>query len=378
VLSTEDRPQAAAAWPSEARTSQARSTLPKAVGTEPTEDWAAIKNQRLGSQATNDTVLDVGEEPIGAPPHNDVLGLNEKRVRAEDPDYVVRNRAAWQHWARMYEDAGLQAWRDGQLRWGVWGIPESELQLLADLRPGQRVIELGCGTAVVSGCLARQGIRPVAVDIAPAQLDTVRELQRDFGLSFPLICANAEEVPLNSATFDAAISDYGASLWCDPQLWIAEANRLLLPGGRLIFFTNGAMLMTCSPAEGGVAEHRLLRDYFAPSRVEFDKDGAVEFHPTHGEWIRLLRSNGFVLEDLIEVRPPAGAKPAFEFVTLEWAQRWPSEEIWVARKVDTSEQYMRRAPGRMSSPSTLSAFRAKRDKIREVEAEVVRPRDSRS
>jgi hypothetical protein len=39
-----------------------------------------------------------------------------------------------------------------------------------------------------------------------------------------------------------------------------------------------------------------------------------------------------VVENLIEVRPPEGATPRFDFVSVEWAQRWPSEEIWVARK----------------------------------------------
>jgi hypothetical protein len=37
--------------------------------------------------------------------------------------------------------------------------------------------------------------------------------------------------------------------------------------------------------------------------------------------------------DLIELRPPAGASTTYDFVTLEWARRWPSEEVWKARKV---------------------------------------------
>ncbi len=36
---------------------------------------------------------------------------------------------------------------------------------------------------------------------------------------------------------------------------------------------------------------------------------------------------GFVLEDLVEVRPPYGAKPRFDFASLEWARRWPRAEI---------------------------------------------------
>ena len=66
--------------------------------------------------------------------------------------------------------------------------------------------------------------------------------------------------------------------------------------------------------------------------MEFEPNGSVEFHLTHGDWIRLLRATGFAIDDLIEVQPGPSAKPGFEFVSPEWAQRWPSEEIWVAHK----------------------------------------------
>jgi hypothetical protein len=38
------------------------------------------------------------------------------------------------------------------------------------------------------------------------------------------------------------------------------------------------------------------------------------------------------VEDLIELRPPAGARTEYPFVTAEWARRWPCEEAWVARR----------------------------------------------
>ncbi len=62
-----------------------------------------------------------------------------------------------------------------------------------------------------------------------------------------------------------------------------------------------------------------------------DSDG-VEFHLGYGDWIRLLRANGFEVTDLIELRPPDDATTSYDGVTAEWAQRWPSEEVWKARK----------------------------------------------
>jgi hypothetical protein len=58
----------------------------------------------------------------------------------------------------------------------------------------------------------------------------------------------------------------------------------------------------------------------------------VEFHLGYGDWIRLLRANAFEVLDLIELRPQPDAVTAYEWVTADWARRWPSEEIWKARK----------------------------------------------
>ena len=84
---------------------------------------------------------------------------------------------------------------------------------------------------------------------------------------------------------------------------------------------------------GGIATTELVRDYFGRYRVEFQGDSAVEFHLTHGHWVRVLRASGLVLENSWRTRPPRGAKARFDFALPEWAQRWPSEDIWVATKV---------------------------------------------
>ena len=59
----------------------------------------------------------------------------------------------------------------------------------------------------------------------------------------------------------------------------------------------------------------------------------VEYHLPHGEWIRLLRANGFEVLDLIEIQTPAGAETHdhYAYVTAEWGRKWPAEEIWRAR-----------------------------------------------
>ena len=90
-------------------------------------------------------------------------------------------------------------------------------------------MELGCGTAYISAWLAKRGARPVGVDPTPAQLETARRMMRETGIEFPLLQAPGESVPLPDASFDLAISEYGACLWADPYEWIPEATRLLRP-----------------------------------------------------------------------------------------------------------------------------------------------------
>jgi SAM-dependent methyltransferase len=162
---------------------------------------------------------------------------------------------------------------------------------------------------------------------------TARRLQDRFGLRFPLLHASAEQAPFADGRFDLAISEYGASIWCDPYAWIPEAARLLRPGGQLIFLVNSVLFMLTVPDTDGLpATERLLRPYFGMHRFEWPDDESVEFHLGHGDMIRLLRGCGLEVEDLLELRPGPGATTRYPLATLEWARQWPCEEVWKARK----------------------------------------------
>ena len=250
---------------------------------------------------------------------------------SELSEHVRRNRAFWNEQADEYAALGRRAWAAAEPSWGVWSVAEAQLRMLPSDLDGLDAIELGCGTAYVSKWLADRGARPVGIDNSPAQLATARQLQAEHGVDFPLVMGNAEAVPYADASFDFAISEYGASIWCDPHRWIPEAARLLQPGGRLVFLVNAPLSMLCLPDEvDGAAGDRLLRRYFGMHRFEWADDESVEFHLPHGELIALLRSCGFDIDELIEVRPPADATTSSRYVPLEWARRWPCEDVWKA------------------------------------------------
>jgi SAM-dependent methyltransferase len=252
-----------------------------------------------------------------------------------EPDYVARNRAVWTKTNEEFTDrAASESWGEGSIRWGVFGVPEEDVGALGDVS-GLDVVELGCGTAYFSAWLARRGARPVGVDVTPAQLETARRVMVERELEFPVIEASAENVPIADASFDLAVSEYGASLWCDPERWVPEAARLLRPNGRLVFLTNSMLLILTVPDEPGYATERLLRPQRGLHRITWSFEDGVEFFRSHGEWIDLLHRSGFDVERLVELYAPEGAvtHEYYDGATAEWARRWPAEDLWMARKI---------------------------------------------
>jgi SAM-dependent methyltransferase len=254
-------------------------------------------------------------------------------MSSPEPDSVAANRERWTIRNAEWTDASsARAWARDEITWGMFGVPEADLRVLGDVA-GLDIVELGCGTAYFSAWLAKRGARVVGVDPTPTQLETARRLQRETGIEFPLIEAPGESVPLPDGSFDLVHSEHGASTWADPYLWIPEAARLLRPGGRLVFLHSTPLAAICFPLEGEITTE-LQRPYFDLHRLEWDENGGVEFQLTHGDWISVLRRNGFELERLVELRASASATthPYYSDVPVEWARQWPAEEIWVARK----------------------------------------------
>jgi SAM-dependent methyltransferase len=252
-------------------------------------------------------------------------------------DYVAVNRENWTRANAEYTDRQARdAWAQEEITYGTWSVPESEVRVLPDVR-GKDVVELGCGTAYFGAWIKRAGARRVVgVDVTPAQLETARRMNEEFGLGLELLEENAEQTSLPDASFDLVVSEYGASIWCDPKLWIAEAARLLRREGELMFLRGSTLENLCMPDEGKVQE-RLVRSQKELYRIDWrDDDGGegTEFHPSMSEMFRILRENGFELVDLRELYAPDDAvdHEYYLHTSAEWAKKWPSEEIWRARK----------------------------------------------
>ena len=245
---------------------------------------------------------------------------------------LERNRAIWAVVNEQFTDAAADdAWRATELVWGLFRRTEHELGILGAVG-GLDVVDLAGGTAYVAAALHRQGARVVSLDLSWEQLESARRCQLAYGPEFPLVQADAEHLPLRDASYDVVLSEHGAAAWCAPERWVGEAARVLRPGGRLVFLTNSLLSALCVPADEGVAQERLLRGQRDVRRVEWP-GGGVEHHPSHGDWIRVLTSHGFVVEALHELYAPDDASDHeyYDIATAEWSARWPAEELWVAR-----------------------------------------------
>ena len=251
-------------------------------------------------------------------------------------DYVTINRDVWDKDAENWVAPGERLWALDRPEWGNWGEPEDVLRMLPADMAGMDAIELGCGTAYVSGWMARRGARVTAIDVSAAQLATARRIAGTYGCDITFIEGNAEETGLPDGSFDFAISVYGAAICCSTEVWLREAWRVLLPGGRVAFLGNHPLMLICSPESGAPSDWSLHRPYrnltgVDWTTVEIDPSG-VSFNLTMAGWLRLFAEIGFAVTAYHEIYAPEGATGIRGAVPAEWAQSYPVELVWQLRK----------------------------------------------
>ncbi len=251
-----------------------------------------------------------------------------------EPDYVRTNQQEWDRMAHEWVAMGERAWA-GEPSWGIWGIPESELELLPADMSGMDAVELGCGTGYVSAWMIRRGARVVGLDVSARQLATAQRLAAEHQRHLPLVQANAETVPLRDGSFDFAVSEYGAAIWADPYKWIPEAWRVLRPGGELVFLGNHPLVMLTQPRDADQPTSRnLLYPYFGLHRIDWDDGQArgTEFNLTISGWHRLFEDVGFEFVSYHELQSPGEGPDMNFFTSADWAHAYPSEQVWKVRK----------------------------------------------
>ncbi|MEP6757707.1 MAG: class I SAM-dependent methyltransferase [Actinomycetota bacterium] len=249
-------------------------------------------------------------------------------------DDVRANLASWEADSAAYQErnaAQLNRW--DRLAWGIWDLPEDEVGALGDVE-GLDALELGCGAAQFGIRVAMRGARVVGLDVSANQLAAARPHLLETGVRMPLVRGSAEELPFADERFDLVFCDHGATTFTDPGTTVPEVARVLRPGGALVFNISTPIIWMTWPLVDGPPGRELLRPYFGMGRMVWDEeDGSVDFQRTYGEWIRLFRSCGLRIEDLIELRPgPESASTYAGYADAAWARDFPGEHIWKVRK----------------------------------------------
>ncbi|HLN12865.1 MAG TPA: class I SAM-dependent methyltransferase [bacterium] len=115
--------------------------------------------------------------------------------------------------------------------------PAGQLVRRAGVHAGQHVLDVACGTGVVSVTAARRGARVSGLDFAPDLLARARQNSELAGLDIEWIEGDAEQLPFPDATFDAVLSQFGHIFAPRAEVALSEMLRALKPGGTIAFST---------------------------------------------------------------------------------------------------------------------------------------------
>jgi ubiquinone/menaquinone biosynthesis C-methylase UbiE len=210
-----------------------------------------------------------------------------------DPDAVrAFEHAGWQQAAARYQSTFAAA----------TGEFAEALLDAAEVGAGVSVLDLCCGSGLVAGAAASRGAVVSGLDFSPAMLAVARAAHP--ALHFAE--GDAESLPFSDASFEAMVSNFGVHHLARPERAMAEAMRVLRPGGRL------AVTTWAVPVEN--AAWGLLFD-----AIRLHGDIAAAKTPPSGGG---LGSEAAVLHLLREV---GFAAPAAETLRAEWKLAQPGD-----------------------------------------------------
>jgi demethylmenaquinone methyltransferase/2-methoxy-6-polyprenyl-1,4-benzoquinol methylase len=158
------------------------------------------------------------------------------------------------------------------------------------LDPGDRVVDLGCGTGDLCRVLGRAGLRAVGVDMAAGMLARAHT-------AAPLVRADALQLPLGDASIDGAVSGFALRNVVDIGACFREAARVIRPGGRAVFlevseppnpvvrWAHAVYFRRIVPMVGGLLSDRSAYRYLPASTA---------YLPSPQELLRVMAEAGFV------------------------------------------------------------------------------------
>lgn len=136
-----------------------------------------------------------------------------------------------------FKETQKQAWKNFGPLEAITTPCAAKLVKRAGVRPGQRVLDVACGTGVVSVTAARIGAKVTGLDLTPELLERARENSRIAGVEVDWHEGDVEKLPFADAAFDVVLSEFGHIFAPRPEVALGEMLRVLKPGGTIAFST---------------------------------------------------------------------------------------------------------------------------------------------
>jgi len=143
--------------------------------------------------------------------------------------------------ARYWASPTGLSWIENEAALDILFAPVTDAVLgAADLKPGESVLDVGCGTGAHALAVARQvgaSGRVTALDISPPLLRRAEARARAEGWAerFEFAVADAQSADLGVARYDLATSRFGVMFFADPAAAFANVAKAVRPGGRMVF-----------------------------------------------------------------------------------------------------------------------------------------------
>jgi SAM-dependent methyltransferase len=128
----------------------------------------------------------------------------------------------------------------------------------ADLDPGERVLDVACGTGLIARLAAEQvgpGGTVAGIDIAPDMIDVARAIPPPAGAAIEWHVGDAASLPFGEGLYDAVLCQMGLMFMSDRAGALAEMRRVLAPDGRVVVNTPGAIQPPFVVLEEAIVEH---------------------------------------------------------------------------------------------------------------------------
>lgn len=171
----------------------------------------------------------------------------------------------------------------------------ARLVKFSQLKPQDKVLDVGCGTGVVAITAARMGAHVSALDLSPVLIERAHENAAIAQVDIDMQEGDVESLPYADHTFDVVLSQFGHMFAPQPQLALQEMLRVLKPGGVIAFSTWPSHLFVgqffsltakFSPPPQGVASPSLwgdphfIREQFQQAVIDLTFDQDVMLFPT--------------------------------------------------------------------------------------------------